>query len=290
MGKMKAALFVLHCKHIAEKRKTLYVMGCFGAPMNAANKARYSNNNEYNRRPERRAMIQAASSDTFGFDCVGLIKSVLWGYNGDTAKTYGGATYASNGVPDYGANTMIQVCSDVSTDFSKIKPGEAVWKSGHIGVYIGDGLAVECTPSWDNKAQVTAVGNIGSKSGYHTRSWTSHGKLPYVDYTEEVQEEPTPEPTPEPESWSREEIEQIMASVFQNCEEQAALERRDNDAGGWSKPAREWAVEHGIFAGIGPLPDGSPNYAWGDYPTREQLAFVLYKYNKDQQAEQSAEE
>lgn len=290
MGKMKAAVLVAQCKHIAKDLKTLYVMGCFGAPMNATNKARYSNNNEYNRRPERKAMINAATDDTFGFDCVGLIKGILWGFSGDKTKVYGGASYTSNGVPDYGANTMIQVCSGVSTDFSKIKPGEAVWKSGHIGVYIGDGLAVECTPSWGNKVQITAVGNIGSKSGYHTRTWTSHGKLPYVDYTEEAQEQPKPDPAPEPESWDREEIEQIVASVFQNCREQEAFERRDNDAGVWSKTGREWAVEHGIFAGIGPLPDGSPNFAWGDYPTREQLAQILYKYDKMKQAEQAAQE
>ena len=35
----------------------------------------------------------------------------------------------------------------------------------------------------ENKVQITAVGNIGSKAGYNTRRWTKHGKLPYVDYT-----------------------------------------------------------------------------------------------------------
>ena len=60
--------------------------------------------------------------------------------------------------------------------------GEAVWCSGHIGVYIGDGLAVECTPSWENKVQITAVANIGAKSGYNARKWTKHGKLPYITY------------------------------------------------------------------------------------------------------------
>lgn len=51
---------------------------------------------------------------------------------------------------------MITVCKNVSTDFSRIEVGEAVWMEGHIGVYIGDGLAVECTPCWDNKVQITA--------------------------------------------------------------------------------------------------------------------------------------
>ena len=53
----------------------------------------------------------------------------------------------------------------------------------HIGIYIGDGLCVECTPAWKNCVQITAVGNIGTKSGYNTRTWKKHGKLPYVDYT-----------------------------------------------------------------------------------------------------------
>ena len=51
-------------KNIATKYKTLYVMGCFGAPMNAANKQRYCNNHSYNRRADRTAMIRAASGDT----------------------------------------------------------------------------------------------------------------------------------------------------------------------------------------------------------------------------------
>ena len=30
--------------------------------------------------------------------------------------------------------------------------------------------------------QITAVANIGNKSGYNSRRWTKHGKLPYVTY------------------------------------------------------------------------------------------------------------
>ena len=71
----------------------------------------------------------------------------------------------------------------------KIEVGEYLWMNGHCGVYIGNGLAVECTPKWDNKVQITAVGNIGSKSGYNTRTWTKHGKLPYITYEKAEQEE-----------------------------------------------------------------------------------------------------
>lgn len=178
---MKASDFVAKLKDIATNYKTLYVMGCFGAPMTAANKKRYIDHHPYNKQPARVKLINAASADTFGFDCVCLIKGVLWGWSGDKSKIYGGAKYATKGVSDVDANTMINLCSEVSTDFRKIEIGEAVWTNGHIGVYIGNGLAVECTPAWKNRVQITACNC--SKPGYNTRNWKKHGKLPYIDYT-----------------------------------------------------------------------------------------------------------
>ena len=170
---------------VAKNYKTLYVMGCFGWPMTDSMKARAKKEQSYNRKIVRAAKIGAADSKTFGFDCVCLIKALLWGWNGDATKSYGGAVYKSNGVPEINADQMIEVCKDVSTNFSNIQVGEVVWMKGHIGVYIGNGLAVEATPSWKDGVQITAVHNIGKKSGYNGRSWTKHGKLPYVTYPAE---------------------------------------------------------------------------------------------------------
>lgn len=145
----------------------------------------YCQNHSYNKQAARTAMIKATANQNppvFGFDCVCMIKGVLWGWNGDASKTYGGASYASGGVPDIGADTMITKCSGVSTDFSKIVPGEAVWLSGHIGVYIGGGKVIECSPAFKNCVQVTACLNIGAISGMNGRRWTKHGKLPYITY------------------------------------------------------------------------------------------------------------
>ena len=175
-------------KAVAKNYKTLYVMGCIGSPMTPANKQRYISHHSYNQKSTRKAMINAASSDTFGFDCVCFIKSLLWGWEGDVSKTYGGAKYASNNVPDIDANAMIKVCSDVSEDFSNVQVGEVVWLTDHIGVYIGDGLVVECSPKWANGVQTTALANLGAKTGYNARIWTKHGKLPYVTY--EVEKPP----------------------------------------------------------------------------------------------------
>ena len=111
---MKASELVSKALDIAKNDKTLYVMGCFGAPMTAANKKRYTTNHSYNKAAVRVKMINAASEDTFGFDCVNLIKGILWGWCGDKSKTYGGAKYASNGVPDIGADKMITTCPDAS--------------------------------------------------------------------------------------------------------------------------------------------------------------------------------
>lgn len=171
--------FVEKLKDIATNYKTLYVLGCFGAPLTSKNKKRYTKNNDFNK--GRADLINRQSADTFGFDCVCLIKGVLWGWNGDTTANYGGAIYKSNGVPDIGADSIIKKCSNVSTDFSNIKVGELLWMPGHVGVYIGGGLAVECSPKWANKVQVTAANK--DVPGYNRRNWSKHGLLPYIEYT-----------------------------------------------------------------------------------------------------------
>ena len=173
----------------ATDEKTLYVNGCFGAPMTDSNKKRYVKNTAYNKQPARTAKINAASADTFGFDCVCLIKGILWGWTGDKAKQYGGAVYKANGVPDFSATAAISHCTKTSNDFSGIVPGALLWMTGHVGIYIGNGLAIECTPSWDDGVQITAVGNIGKIWGYNTRTWKMWGLLPWVDY---AAEEPLP--------------------------------------------------------------------------------------------------
>lgn len=187
MAKVSAQAFVDKLVDIAKNYKTLYVMGCFGAPLTSATVNRYCTNHTYNMQANRTKMIKAAANKNpvvYGFDCVCLIKGVLWGWNGDRANQYGGARYNSNNVPDIGADGMIAKCTELSTNFNDIEIGEAVWCKGHIGVYIGDGLAVECTPAWKNCVQITACNC--NKAGYNRRNWTKHGKLPYVDYSKNV--------------------------------------------------------------------------------------------------------
>lgn len=186
---IKANDFCTKALYIVQNYKTLYVNGCFGAPMTIANKLRYSTKNDFNR--GRAKMINSASSDTFGFDCVCLIKAILGGWNGNKNHKYGGTivnketngiSYGADHVPDYNANSMITHCKDVSTYFDNIVAGEVVWVEGHIGIYIGGGQVVECTPKWSNNVQLSYLGNLSQYKKGNYRVWKKHGKLPWVDY------------------------------------------------------------------------------------------------------------
>lgn len=170
------------CLDVAINYDTFYVLGCCGSPLSERNKNRYMDAHSFNRKASRKNVLLYCNKDDFGFDCVCLIKALLWGWSGNSDKVYGGAVYLANGVPDIGADEMIKVCKDVSTDFTSIQPGELLWCKGHVGIYVGDGLAVECTYRWNDGVQRTAVLNIGKKDGFYGRKWTKHGKLPYVTY------------------------------------------------------------------------------------------------------------
>ena len=182
--------FVKKLQEIATKYKTVYGNGMFGQPITeniiVQKSKQLPNWYTTKRQQELRALI---GQGYFGFDCICLIKGVLWGWDGDLNQVNGGAVYNSNGVPDITEYGMLQQCSDVSENFAKIEVGEYLWTDGHCGIYVGEGMAVECTPKWDNCVQITAVANISPKSGYNDRIWKKHGKLPYVEYEKAEQEE-----------------------------------------------------------------------------------------------------
>ena len=172
---------------IADNFETAYMLGPWGWPANDAMITRATtqgSNAQTNR--QWLAKANAIKGRGFIFDCVGLIKGILWGWSGDLSRTYGGAGYACNGVPDYDAKKMIDCCREVSTSFVGIVPGEAVWMDGHIGVYVGGGVVVESTPKWKGGVQRSACMNVSCDSircAAGARTWTKHGKLPWVDYT-----------------------------------------------------------------------------------------------------------
>lgn len=101
-------------------------------------------------------------------DCVGLIKGYGW-LNTETMTI----DYASNGMPDLGANQMYYNASVSGTiDTMPDIPGLAVWHDGHIGVYIGNGEVIE--------AMGTRYGVV--KTQLEGRGWTHWLQVEYINY------------------------------------------------------------------------------------------------------------
>lgn len=125
---------------------------------------------------------------TWNFDCVILIKAILWGWNEDKSHVHGGAVYGSNEVYDDSADTIINRCKDVSTNFKSIQTGELLWMNGHVGIYIGNGQVIECTAAWEAKVLYSKIDTNGNRSrnGINCGKWQKHGKLPYLTYNTTV--------------------------------------------------------------------------------------------------------
>ena len=66
-------------------------------------------------------------------DCVGLIKGYLWA-NGGSRSQY----------PDRSADGLFSDCIQTGAIHTLPDiPGLLIWRKGHIGIYIGDGMAVQ---------------------------------------------------------------------------------------------------------------------------------------------------
>ena len=107
-------------------------------------------------------------------DCVGLIKGYCW-FDPETQSI----GYAINGMPDIATEQMIEWCDEKgSMDTMPEIPGLLLWMDGHVGIYIGDGYAIE--------AMGTKYGVV--KTQVVDRGWKKWGKLPCIQYIEEVEE------------------------------------------------------------------------------------------------------
>lgn len=136
-------------------------------------------------------------------DCWNFLKAYIW--SGGTAfqnRTKGKYYYSPNdSLGDWDGWTMLQHCTNVSQDMSKIKPGEMLYMTygseRHVGVYWGvlDGkrTVFEFTPMWLNGGFFTNIGPNGERSyqGHYLGNWKYHGMMTdWFDYSDAWEEYP----------------------------------------------------------------------------------------------------
>ena len=114
---------------------------------------------------------KAEVSTLYVFDCVGLVKGIMWGFPNVKYKTNGLDDVSDQGLWD-------KYCTNKSKDFSNVIPGEIMHIKGHVGIYIGDGKVIECTNKWSKNVLVSSI-NKGDK---YYRAWTEHGKFNLLTY------------------------------------------------------------------------------------------------------------
>lgn len=147
----------------------------------------------------------------YSWDCWNLMpKSLVWGWHESDEVGYYAKYDPSTGLGDWGGAKIMSCCTDISTDFSgdKMTAGEYLLSTdnGHAGAYIGEFIinghcynVVECTERWGKKVIFSYVSQNGGRYRYKDGEkaivgWAKHGKLPWIDYSE--QPEPPVPPTP----------------------------------------------------------------------------------------------
>lgn len=166
----------------------------------------YSNSFPYN-------CMYNQGGNVWSADCWNMIKASIWD---DLTLPEGVGSYSFEpgkyGLGDWTGAGILAACTDVSTDFTSITPGEFLLTAAedHAAIYVGDVSdgthmwnVVECTPIWANGIQFSWVDPDGTRrqnrGGAISVAWQKHGKLPWVDYSDAPTPTPTPTPTPDPD-------------------------------------------------------------------------------------------
>jgi LysM repeat protein len=167
-----------------------------------------------NKYPYNLGYYHTENGGYWSWDCWNLIKSIIWGWKEKREAGYYAKRNDKTGLGDWNGATILSKCTEVSSDFSKVPIGAFLLSpdAGHAGIYVGEKIinskcynVVECTPKWKGGVQLSYVTANGKRYNYKDGSlasvgWGKHGKLPWIDYSEQPEPPapPTP-PTPTPE-------------------------------------------------------------------------------------------
>ena len=163
---MKTNLGLVEYAKLALSEKWGYVWGTFG--LHLTDKLLQEKVRQYPREVGgKEAFIRKTWLNKRVADCAGLIKSYLW-------QTATGIEY--NVIQDKAADTMFKVAERKGfINTLPETPGLILWKSGHVGIYTGQGEVIE--------ANSTEKGVIKTLlTGVNSTSWTNWFELPGIKY------------------------------------------------------------------------------------------------------------
>ena len=147
-----------------------YWYGCFGQVSTRAlydgKKKQYPNYYEWTCENNQPGVSPKTQLGVQVFDCIGLIKGYLWSASTNATPSY-------NASQDVSANGMRGKCTKVGKISTLPEvPGILLFSQGHVGVYIGNGKAIE--------ARGHKYGVVETKVA--DRGWTSWGYCPWITY------------------------------------------------------------------------------------------------------------
>ena len=169
---------MLTAKQLAEfvkskvNTKTAYMWGEFGRKITSSTISQKAAQYPSRYTSARQALLKSYIKKGYnGCDCAGLYKWFLWTDGGKKSSiSYKSATDRST--------TGMYNAAVKKGEISSLPeiPGVILYMKGHVGVYIGNGEAVECT--------LGAYGDGVVKTKVKGRGWTHWLQMPEIDYSE----------------------------------------------------------------------------------------------------------
>ena len=185
----------------------------------------------------------------WSFDCWNMIKVIIWGWEEIRKKGYYVYEPGKYGLGDWAGSTILNKCSEKSTDFTSLRKGEYLLTEdgGHAGIYIGNieingktYNVAECTSAWNNGAMLTFCDTNGdryrdSSKASKKSAWKYHALLPWIEYKEEE----------EKEEEEREEMEKELALVKEEHWNKYLIVADEIIAGKWgNNPQRKKSLNN----------------------------------------------
>lgn len=157
-------------KEIYAKKRTVYAKGGIGWTLTD-----YRYSYLYNQYSWNAQHFTPSYKGACACDCSGMIVGMAYdGWRVDKEPVWS----KNNDWNDAMLGSRLTDCIDLTKPYNlaDVLPGMCLWKSGHVGLYIGDGYAYDS--DWSNNGKVNGM----TKRKITDVKWAKAGKLPNIEY------------------------------------------------------------------------------------------------------------